>query len=247
MSSDAAHRRVLDAVDGNWDREVEFLRGLVTRRSTLGNEAQVQRFVAAELADLGLEPDMWDVDGARIARLRGYGPVEWSFSGRPDVGARWASASDGGRSLVFQGHIDVVPATPEHRWTRDPWAGEVAGGRMWGRGAADMKAGVAAMIFATRALREAGVTLRGDLSLVTVIEEECTGNGALSALDRGYSADAAIIPEPFGLQALEAQVGVLWARVTVHGKGAHAERASEVVNAVVKAARVIDAVVEIEA
>ena len=189
---------------------------------------------------------MWDIDPATIARLPGYGPVEWSFAGRPNVAARIPAAAPGGRSLVFQGHIDVVPATPEHRWTRDPWAGEVADGRMWGRGAADMKAGVAAMIYAARALRDAGVGLRGDLSLVTVIEEECTGNGALSALDRGYTADAAVIPEPFGHRALEAQVGVLWARVTVRGQGAHAERATEVQNAVVKAARVIQAVVEVE-
>jgi acetylornithine deacetylase len=118
---------------------------------------------------------------------------------------------------------------------------------MWGRGAADMKAGAAAMIYAVRALREAGAGLRGELSLVTVIEEECTGNGALSALARGYTADAAVIPEPFGLRALEAQVGVLWARVTVRGQGAHAERATEVVNAVVKAARVIEAIGELEA
>jgi acetylornithine deacetylase len=240
-------RGVRDAVDANWERQVEFLRGLVSRRSTLGEEAAVQRFIADELAELGLEPDVWDVDAGAIARLPGYGPVEWSFDGRPNVAARMPAAAGGGRSLVFQGHIDVVPATPEHRWTRDPWGGEVADGRMWGRGAADMKAGVAAMIFAARALRDAGVELRGDLSLVTVIEEECTGNGALSALDRGYVADAAVIPEPFGHAALEAQVGVLWARVTVRGQGAHAERATEVQNAVVKAARVIQAVGEVEA
>ncbi len=247
MGADDARRRVLEAVDANWQREVEFLRGLVTRRSTLGDEAAVQRFIAAELAELGLDVDVWEIDPARIARLPGYGPVEWSFAGRPNVGARRLAAGDGGRSLVFQGHIDVVPASPEHRWTRDPWAAEVADGRMWGRGAADMKAGVAAMVFAARALRDAGVGLRGDLSLVTVIEEECTGNGALSALDRGYTGDAAVIPEPFGHRALEAQVGVMWARVTVHGQGAHAERATEAQNAIVAAARVIDAVVEIEA
>ena len=114
MSGDDARRRVLDTVDANWEREVEFLRGLVSRRSTLGEEAGVQRFVAAELAELGLEVDVWEIDAARIARLPGYGPVEWSFAGRPNVGARWLAAEDGGRSLVFQGHVDVVPTTPEH-------------------------------------------------------------------------------------------------------------------------------------
>jgi acetylornithine deacetylase len=240
-------QRLLEAVDAAWEREVEFLRGLVQRRSTLGEEAAVQAFIAAELGGMGLDVETWEIDHAAIARLPGYGPVEWSYEGRPNVGARWPGAGGGGRSLVLQSHVDVVPATPEGRWSHPPWAGEVAGGRMWGRGAADMKSGIAAMVYAVRALRDAGVRLRGDLSVVTVIEEECTGNGALAALDRGYTADAAIIPEPLGHTALEAQVGVTWARIAVHGQGAHAERASAAQNAVVKAARVIEAVGELEA
>lgn len=110
-----------------------------------------------------------------------------------------------------------------------------------------MKGGVAAMIYAVRALKESGVALRGDLTLETVIEEECTGNGTLAARARGYGAGAAIIPEPLGQTALEAQVGVMWARVTVRGKGAHAERASQSVNAIAKAYHVIQAIQELEA
>jgi acetylornithine deacetylase len=243
---DEARRRVLEKVDENWESEVEFLRGLVRRPSTLGDEAIVQRFVAAELAEMGLEPDLWQVDHAEIARLPGYSPVEWSYESRPNVAAVWRSPSRDGRSLVLNGHVDVVPATPEHHWTYDPWGGEVADGKMYGRGAADMKGGVAAMIYAVRALREAGVELSGDVTLETVIEEECTGNGALAARARGYGADAAIIPEPFGRRLLEAQVGVMWARVTVRGKGAHAERASASVNAVLKACQLMEAVKELE-
>src|ERR687897_2353620 len=239
-------RRVLEKVGENWEREVEFLRGLVRRPSTLGSEAVVQRFVAEELKEMGLEPDVWQIDHAEIARLPGYSPVEWSYEGLPNVAAVWRSPSGGGRSLLLNGHIDVVPATPEHHWTFDPWDGEVTNGRMYGRGAADMKGGVAAMVNAVRALRESGVELRGDVTLETVIEEECTGNGALAARARGYGADAAIIPEPFGRRLLEAQVGVMWARVTVKGRGAHAERASASVNAVLKACRLLDAVKELE-
>ena len=243
---DEVRRRVLEKVDENWEREVEFLRGLVRRPSTLGGEAVVQRFVAEELREMGLEPDVWQIDHAEIASLPGYSPVEWSYEGRPNVAAVWRSSSGGGRSLVLNGHIDVVPATPEHHWTFDPWGGEVADGRMYGRGAADMKGGVAAMIYAVRALRESDVELKGDLTLETVIEEECTGNGALAARARGYGADAAIIPEPFGRRLLEAQVGVMWTRVTVRGKGAHAERASASVNAVLKACRLLEVVKDLE-
>jgi acetylornithine deacetylase len=243
---DDARRRVLEKVDDNWEREVGFLRGLVRRPSTLGGEAVVQRFVAEELREMGLEPDVWQIDHAKIASLPGYSPVEWSYEGRPNVAAVWRSPYWDGRSLLLNGHVDVVPATPEHHWTFDPWGGEVANGRMYGRGAADMKGGVAAMIYAVRALRESGAELKGDLTLETVIEEECTGNGALAARARGYGADAAIIPEPFGRRLLEAQVGVMWARVTVRGKGAHAERASASVNAVLKACRLMEAVKELE-
>lgn len=244
---DATERRVIEQVDRNWDREVEFLRGMVRRPSTLGNEAHVQRFIAEELRGMGLAPDVWEIDHAEIARLPGYSPVEWSYAGRPNVAAALKSSSGSGRSLVLNGHVDVVPATPEHHWTVDPWGAEVLGGKMYGRGAADMKAGVAAMVYATRALMEADIELAGDLVLQTVIEEECTGNGALAALARGYGADAAIIPEPFGRRLLEAQVGVMWARVTVRGKGAHAERASDSVNAVLAALPLLEAVRELEA
>ena len=237
---------MLAEVDAHWEREVDFLRGLVSRPSTLGEEARVQRHVAAELAGLGLQPDVWEIDHAAIARLPGYGPVEWSYAGRPQVSAVWEAAAEGGRSLVFQGHVDVVPATPEHHWTHDPWAGETGDGRMWGRGAADMKAGVAAMVYAVRALVGAGARLRGPVSLVTVIEEECTGNGALAALARGYTGDAAVIPEPFGPQALVAQLGVMWARIVVRGQGAHAERADRAQNAIVKAAALVPAVRALE-
>src|SRR3954452_11123758 len=232
------------AVDANWEREIEFLRGLVTRRSTLGDEARVQRFVAAELADLGLEVDAWDIDAASLAGLPGYGPVEWSFAGRPNVGARWGG-DGGGRSLVLQGHIDVVPATPEHHWTHDPWGAEIDGGRMYGRGAADMKAGVVAMLGAVRALTHA--QLKGDIQIETVIEEECTGNGAAACRARLPKTDAAIIPEPFNHAALTAQVGVLWATVTVAGKAAHAERADQAQNAILEAIPVIERIRALEA
>src|SRR5688500_19185117 len=81
-------QRVLEAVDAAWEREAEFLRGLVQRRSTLGEEAAVQAFIAAELGGMGLDVDTWEIDHAAIARLPGYGPVEWSYEGRPNVAAR---------------------------------------------------------------------------------------------------------------------------------------------------------------
>ena len=216
------------AVDAGWSRQLALLRELVRAPSTLGNELAAQEIVAEELRSIGLEPLLWDVD----PDAPGASPPLIGYSGRPNVTARLAG-SGGGRSLTFNGHIDVVPATPEHRWSYDPWGAEIEGGRMFGRGAADMKAGIVAMLGAVRALRDVG--LRGDVRVETVIEEECTGNGAAACRARCPRTDAALIPEPFNHAAMEAQVGVLWARLTVHGKAAHAERADQAVNAIMAA------------
>lgn len=245
MTSELA-QRVSKRIESNWEEEINFLQGLVRRRSTLGEEAQVQQYVAEELRKTGLTPDIWQIDHSEISKMQGYSPVEWSYESRPNVATTW-KGSGGGKSLILNGHVDVVPATPEHHWTYDPWGGEVSDGRMYGRGAADMKSGVAAMIYAVRALREEGIKLKGDATLETVIEEECTGNGALAARVRGYGADAAIIPEPSNQAALEAQLGVMWARVTVRGRGAHASSAFGAVNAISKAQLMIQAIQKLEA
>jgi acetylornithine deacetylase len=227
------------AVDTGWEHQLELLRALVRSDSTLGRERDAQELVAAELADIGLEPQMWDVGELGP----GSSPPLIAYTRRPNVTAV-RRGSGGGRSLTFNGHIDVVPVGVARNWSHDPWGAEIADGRMYGRGAADMKAGVVAMLGAVRALREAD--LRGDVQIETVIEEECTGNGAAACRARGLRTHAAIIPEPFNHMALEAQLGVLWARVVVEGRAAHAERADQAENAVLKALPVIEAIRELE-
>ncbi|MDA0179677.1 ArgE/DapE family deacylase [Solirubrobacter phytolaccae] len=228
------------AVDAGWNRQLALLKELVRVPSTLGNELAAQELVAEELRSIGLQPQLWDVN----PDVPGASPPLMGYAGRPNVTARLAGLG-GGRSLTFNGHIDVVPATLEHRWSYDPWGAEIDGGRMYGRGAADMKAGVVAMLGAVRALSEAG--LRGDVFVETVVEEECTGNGAAACRARCPRTDAALIPEPFNHAALEAQVGVLWARLTVHGKAAHAERADQAINAALAAMPVIERIKALEA
>ena len=246
-SEGAARDALRERIEANREAQITFLRDLVQERSVRGSEVGVQRVVADEWGRLGLRPETYDVDPEALRGLPGFLPPEWSYLGRPNVHARW-EGTGGGRSLILQGHVDVVPATPERFWTHEPWSAEVVDGRMYGRGAADMKAGIAAMTFAVRALREAGIELAGDVLLDSVIEEECTGNGALMSLARGARADAAIIPEPFGQTALSAQVGVLWARVTVRGAGAHVLGADSdaAVNAVERSRVVIDAIAALE-
>ncbi|WP_028062974.1 ArgE/DapE family deacylase [Solirubrobacter soli] len=227
------------AVEAGWDHQLELLTALVRSPSTLGRERDAQELVAAELADIGLSPQMWDV--AEIGPAGS--PPLIDYTRRPNVTAL-RRGTGGGRSLTFNGHIDVVPVGVERNWSYDPWGATVDGDRMYGRGAADMKAGVVAMLGALRALRD--VELRGRICVESVIEEECTGNGAAACRARGPRTDAAVIPEPFNHLALREQVGVLWATVTVTGKAAHAERAHEASNAVVNALPVIERIRELE-
>ncbi len=245
--------RALEHVDSNFDAQVNLLQRLVALPSVRGAEAPVQLELARELDAAGLTSETYDVNPHALAHLPGFSKPEWDYEGRPNLAAQWTGRG-GGRSLLLQGHVDVVPATPLAHWTRNQWGGEIEAGRLYGRGAADMKAGISAIVYAVRALREAGAELAGNVLLDFVIEEECTGNGALASLERRKLAaaprvaDAAVIPEPFGQTKLIAQVGVLWVRVKVRGAAAHVLGASgpQAVNAVQKAQLVIAAINELE-
>jgi len=125
-----------------------------------------------------------------------------------------------------------VPAGPERLWTDPPYEPVVRDGRMYGRGAGDMKAGIVAYLTALEALQGLGLEPAAPLYLQSVVEEECTGNGALACLAAGYTADAAIIPEPFHQQLMIAQVGVMWARLIVSGRPAHVLDTAAGVNAI---------------
>jgi len=234
-------RSVFKKLEENWEDEVEFLQKLGRFPSTLGNEAPIQRFLASSFKDMGLETDAFIPDAQTLSSLPGYSQPEWSYDGRPIVAGKLPTKGEKiGKSIIFQGHIDVVSPEPTHLWDYDPWGATIVGDKMYGRGIQDMKSGVAAMIYAVKAIKDLGIDLGADVTLKTVYEEECTGNGALAAIERGYHADAALIPEPFGPNALIAQVGVIWMRVRVTGLGSHVESADAAVNAIEKSYELIE-------
>ncbi len=239
---------IMNQVEKLWDEEVSFLQKLGRYPSTLGNEAAIQHFIADYLKnELHLEVEMITPDPQKLSSLPGYSTAEWSYAGRPIVVGKYAAKGEKkGKSLILQGHIDVVSPEPTTKWSYDPWGSTVVGNKMYGRGIADMKAGVAAMIFALKAIQSAGVELSNDVIIKTVTEEECTGNGALAAIEAGYLADAALIPEPMGQVGLTAQVGVIWMRIKVSGLGAHTERADKAVNAIVKSYEMVKALLNYE-
>jgi acetylornithine deacetylase len=184
-------------------------------------EGLLQAFVADVLAGLGAEIDQWEPD---VAELRDHPmmPPWHHWEGRPITVATLRGAG-GGRSLIVNGHIDVVsPGEPAH-WSSPPFAAEVRDGRIYGRGAVDMKGGVAAAIFALRALRETGVRLQGDVIVEVVPDEETCAMGTVAAIERGYRADAGLVPEPTRLDLWVATRGLLHGSFRVPGRSAHAE------------------------
>jgi acetylornithine deacetylase len=201
-----AVHRLWAEIDRHEDELIETVAELVRRPSPLGAEADAQGYVAGHLTQSGLAVEVWDLDES-VKTIPNAGDSGVPFPGRPNVAVIQKGAG-GGRSLIVQGHIDVVSPEPVEAWSYDPWQATIVGDRMYGRGAYDMKSGDALNLMLPRLLRDIGVELRGDVVIQSVIEEECTGNGALDAARR-HRADAAIITEPTGGRFTHAHVGVL--------------------------------------
>jgi acetylornithine deacetylase len=229
-----ARRAILDACDALREEGVRVLERLVRCPSTLGNEASALAEMARNYEALGLAPRRIPVEAEALRAHPGFSPPLIPYAGRDNVVAVHRPKVVKGRSLVLQGHVDVVPEGAEDEWTTPPFEPAIRGGRMYGRGAGDMKAGIVSYLMAFRALKEAGLQPAAEVQMHAVIEEECTGNGALACMVAMPKADGVIIPEPGpGLPALySAEVGVVWAFVTVTGRPAHVRDKQAGVNAI---------------
>jgi len=224
------------AVKANGPRQIEWLRQLASFASTRGNTAPCQEWLAGEFAARGWQVDRYSLADIDLSATRGYSPaVDVDYANEMQVVAAVPPPARHGRSLILQGHIDVVPPGPREDWAHDPFTPQIADGVMTGRGVYDMKAGVAEMVFALDALHAIGLAPAADIFVETVSEEECTGNGALSTLVRGYRADACLIPEAVDGQLLRAQLGSIWFRLKLKGRAAHVLETERGDNAILRA------------
>lgn len=237
---------ILGAVADLFKDEVAFLADFVRIPSLRFEEAPAQDFIATALRDRGYEVDDWQVKLEDLEPLPGFGPIHGDFSRARSVVGTHRPAVTQGRSLILQGHLDVVPTGPHDMWTNPPFDPVIADGWMYGRGAGDMKSGTVAAIFALDALRHAGFEPAARIHIQSVIEEESTGLGALSTLQRGYRADLALLPEPSDHTVNRAQIGVLWFRIAVRGRPTHVAVAREGSNAIMAAYDVIRALQGLE-
>ena len=199
---------------------LRFTRELVRERSVTGEEGEAQGIVKDKLRSLGASVDFWR---PRPRDFRGYEAFiaeERNVGLRPNVVGRFRG-SDSKKVLAFNGHIDVVPEGDPASWHHQPYGAVVVGGRLFGRGACDMKGGLAATIFAVESFLEAGAPLRNDVLIESIIGEESGGSGTLATILRGYRPDATIIAEPTNLELNIAQAGCLMFRLEIRGKAAH--------------------------
>ena len=202
-----AVQRLWSAIDQRRDELVATVADLVRIPSVLGDEANVQGYVHRHLAKSGLQTESWDIDDS-IRDRPNAGDSGVPFAGRPNVTGKRAGRG-GGRSLILNGHVDVVSPEPTSAWTHAPWGAEIVGDKMYGRGAYDMKSGVGLNLFLSRLINELNIPLKGDLTVHSVIEEECTGNGALAASLKDH-ADGCIVTEPHYGMYTRAHLGVIW-------------------------------------
>jgi acetylornithine deacetylase/succinyl-diaminopimelate desuccinylase family protein len=229
--AEQTHAQVMSAVDALKDDLIQTLSEVIAIPSVnpkypgqvyddvVGREGRVSRLMAEIYADTGADVETWAVEPGR------------------DNAVGTITGTGGGRSLIFNGHVDVVPPGNPDRWlSGNPFSGRIDDDRVWGRGASDMKAGLVAQAFAVKALKRAGVSLRGDLIIQAVVGEEVMDHecGVTSTVEHGYRADAAVVAEPSGpttLGVIPVTPGLLWFSVTVAGKPTHSSMRGQTIRA----------------
>ena len=207
------------------------LRRLIRIPSITGSEEAIQDAIEGLFGEIGLETKRIVTDPVAFADDPDFPGSEMPRTSLPVVTGRLGRA--GGRRVLLVGHVDVVPPGDPATWSVDPWSAEVRDGRMYGRGACDMKGGVVAILAAVRALVASGAAdaFDGELLVVSVPSEEDGGQGMLAAIRAGCTGDVAIITEPTELDVVIAHAGAITFRLVVAGRAAHASKRREGVSA----------------
>ncbi|MCC6314152.1 MAG: M20/M25/M40 family metallo-hydrolase, partial [Thermomicrobiales bacterium] len=218
---DSRRQRVLDAIDR--DRMVDLASDLIRIPSFKGEETELANWIAQYFTARGYEVELQEVSPGRfqtIARLKGTG---------------------GGKSIMFNGHLDIDPLSLG--WKHDPWTPTVEGDRLYGAGIFNMKGGDTAMISAAEAVRTSGVELAGDIVVALVVGELQGGVGTVHLMEQGLRTDAAIVPEPFGIDAVvTTHAGVTELAISTLGYSRHITDRTGAVDAIEKMMKAIPAI-----
>jgi len=218
-------KKVVDYIENNKDRIVQFLCDFISKKSIsrgtpgTGEELEAQEWLRTQFKNLGFaDIDFWYPDKGQ---------------NRPNVVAK-VKGNGTGRSIIFQGHVDVVPVPDSEitTWNTDPWKGTVRDGKVFGRGSSDTKAGITGMIWAAKAILDCGGELKGDILVESTIGEESQEGetiGAAGAVKRGYKAPFAIVAEPTNCEIHTESAGIFLFELTVFGKSVHTASRNQVI------------------
>ncbi|MFC0274329.1 peptidase [Metabacillus herbersteinensis] len=238
-------QKAWDWIESNKQNGVQLLQKLVQEKSVQHEEAPAQAIILEKCRQLQLEIDLWEPGGISLRTHPEFVSTRPHFQDSPNIVAILKGTGKG-RSVILNGHIDVVPEGEQSQWHDDPYSAKVNNGRVYGRGSTDMKGGNVSLLLAIEAIKESKIPLKGDVIFQSVIEEESGGAGTLAAILRGYKADAAIIPEPTNLKIFAKQQGSMWFRLKVKGRSAHGGTRYEGVSAIEKSYSVIEHIKELE-
>jgi len=245
MKQNEIQQKVCQLIEDEREEIVQTLQTLVQFPTQTGQETDGQKYMQSLYSKLGLKVISLEADHEKVRQHKAFVKSGWGLEGRPNI-IGILEGEPSARSLILNGHIDVVSPEPTEEWDFPPWEGKVAAGKLYGRGACDMKAGLIANYFALKTLLAAGLKPKGTVMLHSVIEEEALGGGGtLACLLEGFTADGLIIPEP-NMKIILAHTGIILFRVRVLGKPAHAGAAHTGVNAIGKMNKVYQALIELD-
>jgi acetylornithine deacetylase len=247
VASQPAVAAALDAVRP--ERVVPLLQELLAVPSVTGSaaESEAQLRLSRRVDAMGADTDLWQIDLAELTADPDFPGIEAPRDEAWGLVGSWPGTDPDAPTVVLNAHIDVVPPGDVASWKHGPWSGAVEDGRVHGRGACDMKGGLACQLLAVEVLREAGVRLRGSVVLESVVGEEDGGLGTLATLRRGYRGDYAVVCEPTSMDLDTACAGALTFRLTVPGLSAHGSVRADGVDAIEKYVLVHAALRDLEA
>jgi len=238
---------IIQAVEAARTDLIAFLQKLVQTASLPDHEQAVQELIAQKLRAMNLEVEIVPSHFAELRQHPAFGDDGFSPDQRINVIGRWPGTQTGvGRSLILNGHVDVVPPGDPALWNDSPWSGVIHDGKMYGRGACDMKSGLCAGIFAVDILQRLGYQPARDVLIESVIGEESGGIGTLTTIIKGYTAEAAILLEPTRLEICPVQSGALTFRLIVPGRSIHAAMKPYGVSAIEKFELLLNAINALE-
>ena len=239
------HKKIASSIENYHNEIIEFIQSAIHLPSLANNEGPVQELIAKKLSSFDLHVDHVPIYFETIKEHPAFYDDGFSPDSRYNIVGSWNNNGNG-RSLILNGHVDVVPTGPQENWSGSPWSGSINKDRIYGRGACDMKAGLISGIYAVKILKESGFKPNGSVQIQSVVGEESGGCGTLTNIVKGYTADGAIILEPTSLSICPIQSGALTFRIIINGRATPAATRWEGISAIEKFELVHQAILGLE-